>query len=114
MAIDKRTRLEGSSTSQLYQLIRRIGYNRDVEFIIGTVTAVPPDIKVRLDGVDAFELDRDDLIVAQDLTTHTRSATINGSTETITLHSPLKAGDRVIIACMDDEMRFIVLDKAVT
>lgn len=88
--------LEGSGAAQLIQLVQRFGYNKDTDIELGTVTAAPPSITVRLDN-SPIELDKDDLIVA----------------ERVTIGTGLKAGDRVIVASVNGGQRFIILDRAV-
>ena len=108
--MDKRVRIEGSSESQWVQVIRKFGHNTDVEFEIGTVLAPPPEISVRLDRDDII-LDKQDLVVAESLLEHTRSMTIGDIRQSVTMHSPLMIGDRVIIAAMDEKQRYFLLDK---
>ncbi len=71
-------RIEGSGASQLVQLIRKIGYNSEITFELATVTAKPPELKIKVDHMNV-ELEKDDLIVAQSLTKYTRK--VNLSTE---------------------------------
>jgi len=68
-------RIEGSGASQLVQLIRAIGYNTDVSIELATVTSAPPKLKIKVDHMN-IELEKDDLIVAQSLTKHTRTINI--------------------------------------
>ncbi|WP_058301137.1 DUF2577 domain-containing protein [Gorillibacterium timonense] len=65
-------RIEGSGASQLVQLIRAIGYNADISIELATVTAAPPDLKIKVDHMNV-ELEKDDLIVAQSLTAYKRT-----------------------------------------
>lgn len=106
-------RLEGSGATRLIQLIRKHGYNKDVDIELGTVTSSPPDIKIQIDNMK-MELDRDDLIVARYLTKHKRQIRINGG-ETLELEyqDELKIGDRVIVASVKKGQLYIVLDRAV-
>lgn len=69
-------RIEGSGASQLVQLIRKIGYNSEITFELATVTAKPPDLKIKVDHMNV-ELEKDDLIVAQSLTKYTRKANLS-------------------------------------
>ncbi|MBD2867736.1 DUF2577 domain-containing protein [Paenibacillus arenilitoris] len=64
-------RIEGSGASQLVQLIRAIGHNADVSIELATVTAAPPELKIKVDHMNV-ELEKDDLVVAQSLTKHKR------------------------------------------
>jgi hypothetical protein len=135
---------EGSGGSQLVQLIRHFGYNKDIDIELGTVTANAPNLKVKIDNMK-IELDAADLVVSEHLTAHTRhiqiTATGNASLTshsittvpsssytTFTLNSSdltvtdatisyldeLKTGDRVIVASVNDGQLYIVLDRAVT
>lgn len=110
--MDKRLRVEGSPESQWVQLMRKFGYNTDVEFEIGTILALPPKISVRLDK-DNTILDQRDLVIAESLLEHTRNMTIGGVRQAVPIHSPLTVGDRVIIAAMDEKQRYFLLDRAV-
>jgi hypothetical protein len=109
----KKERLEGDGAARLIQLMRRHGYNKDVDFELATVTSPPPDLKIKVDNVN-IELDRDDLIVAQYLTKHKRQVRINGGTTVeLEYQDELKVGDRVIVASADNDQIYFVLDKAV-
>jgi len=55
-------RLEGSGASKLVQLVREIGYNKDVDIELATVTAPPPNLKIKVDNM-SVELQKDDLVV---------------------------------------------------
>jgi Protein of unknown function (DUF2577) len=103
-------RIEGSGESRLIQLIRKYGYNKDVDFELATVVAPPPNLRIKLDK-DGITLEKGDLIVCESLTQHTRELT-DGST--LTFKTALKAGDKVIVASLDEKQLFIVIDKAVT
>ncbi|RCX16465.1 uncharacterized protein DUF2577 [Fontibacillus phaseoli] len=69
-------RIEGSGASQLVQLIRAIGYNSDITIELATVTAKPPELKIKVDHMNV-ELEKDDLIVAQSLTKYKRKVNLN-------------------------------------
>ncbi|SDE96888.1 Protein of unknown function [Fontibacillus panacisegetis] len=75
-------RIEGSGASQLVQLIRAIGYNSDITIELATVTAEPPELKIKVDHMNV-ELEKDDLIVAQSLTKYKRKVNLKseGGTE---------------------------------
>lgn len=129
-------RLEGGGGSKLVQLIRQHGFNKDVNIELATVTNAPPELKIKVDNVD-FELDSDDLIVAEHLTARKETVTIrvgNGALTAMTdisgthdhaLESfeltdgeveyldKLAVDDRVIVASVNDEQLYIILDKAV-
>lgn len=110
---NRNERLEGDGVARLIQLMRRYGYNKDVDFKLATVTNAPPDLKIKVDNMK-IELDRDDLIVAQYLTKHKRQVKIDGDTTVeLEFQDELKPGDRVIVASANNGQLYIVLDKAV-
>ncbi|WP_059040803.1 DUF2577 family protein [Paenibacillus rubinfantis] len=74
-------RIEGSGASQLVQLIRAIGYNSDITLELATVTAPPPELKIKVDHMNV-ELEKDDLIVAQSLTKYTRKVNLKSEGKT--------------------------------
>lgn len=112
--MDKRKDLTGGDNAKLVQLIRKLGHNVDVDIQLGTITSPPPAIALVLDN-DGMALSAKDLTVAHHLTEHIRNITLAGvSARTITLHGGLAKGDRVLVACSDAKMQYIVLDKAVT
>ncbi|UPT60471.1 DUF2577 domain-containing protein [Geobacillus thermoleovorans] len=104
-------RIEGGPATRLIQLIQRYGYNKDVDFELATVVSPPPDLRIKFDQYKGIILEKDDLVVCEHLTQHTRRLT-DGTT--LTFETALKVGDRVIVACMDERQLFIVVDKAVT
>lgn len=124
-------KLEGNGAARFIQLMRQHGYNTDVEVAFGTVTSAPPTLKIRLDG-DSFDLDADDLVVAERLTEHKRTVSlkggeVNGDTTgdprltsltitdaELTIKSALKKNDRVIVLVTNDGQQYYVIDKAVT
>ena len=89
------TKPQGDGFSQLVQLMRKHGHNKDVEIELGTVTAPPPEVLIRLDSL-GFDLDKGDLIFAGRLS-----------------DTPLQEGDRVIVVSNEAQTLFYVLDKAV-
>lgn len=127
---------EGSVYSKFVQLIREQGYSKPVNIEVATVIQGEPNVKIKLDQ-DGLVLEKDDIIIAKHLTQYERNmtvecATIDGVTkpggtgphthgyESITLHdakvtydSLLVPGTRVIVACLDEDMTYIVLDEAV-
>lgn len=128
-------RLEGDGFSKLAQAIRDIGYNKDIDIELATVTAPPPNLKIKIDGM-SIELEKSDLIVAERLTTHTCNVSLASSNVsldmvaagtgphthgvngvningTITFTDVLKPGDRVIVASINNGQTYVVLDKAV-
>jgi hypothetical protein len=133
-------RLEGAGVSKLAQVIRSLGYNKDVDIIFGTIKAEPPDIKISLDNFE-FELDKDDVYFVESLLprkvklkAQLRSDSVSSSMSTAgyTPHTHdiskmdidgkleveytqedngLKVGDRVIL--IDYGQAYLVLDKVV-
>ena len=85
---------QGNGASQLVQLMRLHGHNKDITFELGTVTSAPPEVSIRLDSVE-FDLDKSDLIFASRAT------------------ESLQQDDRVIVACDEEHKVFYVIDKAV-
>lgn len=132
----KRTKYEGDGASKLTQLIRNIGRNETSTIRLGTVKSAPPEIAIRLDG-DDFDLDKKDLVIAQHLTAHERMANVTGavinsamstqgysphthditsislSDATISFTDELAPGERVLVECDDERMRYFVFDRAV-
>jgi hypothetical protein len=88
------SRLEGNGASRFIQLMRQHGHNTDVTVEVGTITAAPPSIKLRLPG-DDFDLDKDDVIVAGKVA------------------QDLAAGDKVIVLVTNNGQQYYVIDKAV-
>ncbi|MFS0841173.1 DUF2577 domain-containing protein [Paenibacillus sp. 1P03SA] len=104
---------EGNAASQLVQLIRRYGYNQDVNIELGTILAPPPGIRVQVDN-SPIELDAGDVIVSEHLTRHKRMVRINGGAEQeLEFSDELKQGDKVIVASADNGQSFLILDRAV-
>lgn len=89
------TRLEGNGAARFIRLIQQHGYNKDIDVALGTVTAAPPAIKIRLDG-DSFELDKDDVVVGASAV------------------SALTPGTRVMVLVASGGQKYFVIDKAVT
>lgn len=93
--MDKRLQIEGGGASKLVQLMRKHGYNHGIGLELGTVTASPPNISVKLS--DGIELDADDIIL-------TKTA----------LDAGLTSGTTVLIASDEDGQTYYVIDKVVT
>lgn len=137
-------KLEGTGASQLVQLIQHFGYNKDVDIEIATVTSPPPALRIKIDNmpveleaddlVVAEHLTRHTRIVTirhsagmpRDLgdTTGTDSVLVDGMTPgystfdydfvELTFEDVLKPGDRVIVASINDDQTYVILDRAVT
>ncbi|MBX6361378.1 MAG: hypothetical protein IRZ03_15025 [Acidobacterium ailaaui] len=90
---NKRLKIEGDGHSKLVQLIREIGYNRDIDVKFATITSVSP-FRVRLDG-DNFDMEPEELILTERLA-----------------ESQKYVNDRVVMLVVDDKLH-IVLDKVV-
>ena len=134
-------RLEGSGVSRFAQEIKRLGYNDYDRFELATVVAPPPELRIKIDNM-ALELEADDVLVAEHLTRHKRIVTIkheqdaerdvgdtepkprdNDSTGSLAwtysyvemqFEDVLKAGDRVLVASMNDGQSYVILDRVVT
>ncbi|MFY2158059.1 DUF2577 family protein [Cytobacillus firmus] len=110
--MDKRINIEGSGASKIVQLMRKHGYNKDLDTEIATVVSPLPNLSVKL-ASDGLVLERSDLVVAEWLTEHTRLVLLNGSPTEITFQAQLVKGDRVIVICADESQQYFVIDKAV-
>lgn len=102
--------IEGGGVSQLRDVIRQLGYNKDVDIELGTVIAPLPDINVKLDA-DNFELDAEDCVVCEHLRAHEREVSINGQDTTIMFKEALKVGDRVAVVMFGAGQRYLILDR---
>jgi hypothetical protein len=106
-------RIHGSGASQLVQLMRQYGYNKDIDVELATVTNAPPNLRIKVDNM-SVELENDDVIVAQYLTKHTRKISIDGGVEsTLQFNDELKVNDRVIVASINNGQTYVILDRAV-
>lgn len=133
----KRLKREGDGASKLVQLIRDVGSNDSSTMSLGTVLSAPPEITVQLDN-DPIVLDRGDLIIAQRLTAHERIANVFSANITMPMSSEgytphthtltsitlndavisytdeLAPGDRVLVECDDERMKYTIIDRVVT
>ncbi|GED14425.1 DUF2577 domain-containing protein [Aneurinibacillus migulanus] len=66
----------GNPYTDLVQLMKEHGHNKDVDIVFGTITAPPPNIRVKVDN-ESLELKKDDVSVLEHLTRHKRIVTIN-------------------------------------
>lgn len=108
MAIDM---IEGSGSAKLRHVIKRLGYKRDNNIELATVTSGLPDIRIKIDNMN-IELDADDLVICEHLLPNTRTAAINGAAPvSITFDSSLSVGDRVIVASAESSQLYIVIDR---
>lgn len=145
----KFTRYEGDSYSKLRQMMAKAGDKpMGARIELATVIESPPNLKIRRDS-DQLILEKEELVVAQHLTRHTRIASVNYEWDKardlgdisvitssrrnyivsqpdvtpyhsydmnyayITMQDVLKVGDRVLLACDDDNMVYYILDRAV-
>lgn len=109
--------LQGTGASQLVQLIKSYGYNKDVDIELATITSAPPELKIRVDGM-SIDLDAEDLIVAKSITNYSQAITpftINSTTiSSLQINNQLQVNDRVIVANISAGQLYIILDRAVT
>lgn len=110
--MEKRLNIEGSGASKIAQLMRKYGYNKDLDAEVAVVLSPLPNLSVKL-ASDGLVLERSDLVVAEWLTEHTRSVLLNGSPAEITFQAQLAAGDKVIVVCAEESQQYFVIDKAV-
>ncbi|MFT9848966.1 DUF2577 domain-containing protein [Aneurinibacillus sp. REN35] len=133
--------MEGSTYTRFVQLMKRHGYNKDVDLLMATVTSPPPHLRIRLDHTNT-ELYPEDVFVAEHLTRHSRIVTIEhveneerqlgDKTEKdyldtddkqapyssfsynfvkLTFEDVLKVGDRVAVAEFDNGQAFMIVDR---
>lgn len=110
----KRLQIEGSPAAKMVQIIREKGFNKEMSIEVGIVISPLPDIKIRI-GSNELELDKDDLIVAEHLTEHTRliAPIVIGNTTVsqITFKNCLKVGDKVTVVGDNDTQYYYVINK---
>lgn len=123
--------LEGNGAQRLLTLFGVRDAQTPVQFALGTIVSPMPNIAVRLDG-DTIDTPREGIVVSESLTDHTRSITFSGDVsgrvtgtnggtlqnlqitkKDVTIHSNLKAGDRVICGVGNNGQTIFILDKAV-
>ncbi|MDO3682190.1 DUF2577 family protein, partial [Paenibacillus ehimensis] len=83
--------LEGGPPAKLAQIIKQLGHNDFDRFEIATVTAAPPALSLRINGMK-FDLDASDLVVAEHLTTRKVTVSSDGGNVWTEMHvkSPLE------------------------
>ncbi|WP_276914132.1 DUF2577 family protein, partial [Aneurinibacillus aneurinilyticus] len=74
--------LEGSWETRGVNVIKRYGHNKDVDIVFGTITAPPPNIRVKVDN-ETLELEKDDVVVLQYLTKHKRKIRITSGSASL-------------------------------
>jgi hypothetical protein len=102
--------IDGGGVSKLRDVIRQLGYNKDVDVEIGTVIAPLPDIRVKLDNVN-FELEREDLVIPERLKGYTRTLKINGVDAEVEYPPVLEAGDRVVLQMFNAGQDYVLIDR---
>ncbi|CAM2950775.1 DUF2577 domain-containing protein [Paenibacillus sediminis] len=103
--------IEGNGFSQLKDIVKKVGYNKDVDIEFATVTSPPPSLRIQIDNMK-FELDADDFVVCESLTKHTRKASISGgATVDIEFEDVLTAGDRIVVASINNGQRYVIIDR---
>lgn len=110
------TRLEGSGYSRLAQMF---GPSKRQPITITTADIKTfseddsgYDISIRVDG-DSIDTPTEAITVIDELLTHTRRMRVVGGTwQSYEIESPLKVGDRVIVAIENDGQLIYVLAKA--
>lgn len=102
---------EGGTYERMIRLFAEAGYNEGVSIMNAEVTREAPDIAIRIHG-DPFDLEGDDIIVADHLLEHTRTMSINGGEDVeVTVRSPLKVGDLVVVAVSECQLLNYVMYK---
>ncbi|MCP1354670.1 DUF2577 domain-containing protein [Aneurinibacillus migulanus] len=74
--------LEGSWETRGVNVIKLYGHNKDVDIVFGTITAPPPNIRVKVDN-ETLEIEKDDVVVLQYLTKHKRKIRITSNTASL-------------------------------
>lgn len=72
--------IEGDGGSKLLELIRRVGYSKPLDLLVGTVKKGFPDFEITLDK-DGRTLDKDFFYVPRNLTRHKRVMTMRKCTD---------------------------------
>lgn len=104
---------EGSGRAKLRGILSALGERsrRDIHIELATVNSPLPNIRVKVDNM-AVELDAEDIVVCEHLTQHTRTATIDGGAPVdIVYEAALAAGDRVIVASINDGQSYVIIDR---
>ena len=132
MSKQKNLGIEGSWGSQMIQLIRQYGYNKDMSIEVAYVVTPPPNLTIRLPDDDIL-LEDNNLIVAEHLLEHKVTASISGGTVTgattcpdggrltsltatdvtIKIKTVLQTGTPVILIGDNDTDMYYVVGKAV-
>ncbi|WP_391571918.1 DUF2577 family protein [Cohnella sp.] len=102
---------EGSGRAKLRGILETIGRSGGVKIELATVTSPLPSVRIKIDNMP-IELDADDLVICEHLTAHKRTASINGGAPVdIEYEAVLSAGDRVVVAAVNEGQLYIVFDR---
>lgn len=106
--------VEGNPYSRWVQFIRQQSGKPKDRFLLGTVTATPPGMRVQPDHI-RWELEANDLLVAADWMEHERTVRMEGAgiDTQLEVRSPWEIGDRVLLLSMNEDQQFIVISKVV-
>lgn len=96
--------------TELAMLFKERDNKPSISFVMGTVKSTMP-IVIEPEGIN-FNLDADDLIIAERLTEYDEEVTINEQVTTIH-HEGLKQYDRVVLLPSADGQRYFVIDRVV-
>jgi len=103
-------RLEGNEYSRLNQLIK--GDNKRPTTITNATVRNMSPLSIRIED-ETIDTPYEGLIVNDDLLTHTRRMRVaGGAWQSYEVESPLKVGDRVIVAITNDDQLVYVIAKA--
>lgn len=102
--------IDGGGVSKLRDIVRQLGYNKDVDVEFGTVIAPLPDISVKLDNAN-FELESEDIVVPEHLAGYKRKVKINGTDAEIEFDPVLEPGDRVIVLMFNAGQDYLLFDR---
>ncbi|AZB43502.1 DUF2577 domain-containing protein [Bacillus sp. FJAT-42376] len=107
-------RLIGNGYSNLAEVIKKVGHNRDVDLMIGKVIAPLPDIKVKYDdNPNSLVFEAEDLIIEESLLERTEIVEINGQPATIKYPHKLTTDDRVYLVSINEQQTWLILGKAI-
>ncbi len=107
-------RLEGNGAARMIQMMKKFGFNVDVQIHVAKVTSIAP-LKFKIPG-DSFEIGEDEVVyVLQHLLPNKREVVLNGSKAVIEFGDDyLKNGDEVMVIVSDDNQKYFVIDKVVS
>lgn len=102
--------IDGGGVSKLRDIVKQLGYNKDVDVEFGTVTAPLPNIRVKLDNAN-FELEGDDIVVPDHIAGYKRKVKINGAEAEIEYGPLVETGDRVIVLMFNAGQDYLLFDR---